>query len=183
VRLEIGFVAPWPPRGTPGGTPNPPVPRGRRVEGNRVQRGAGSPRCGRAAPGGFGGLTPPWGPRRPGGRAGALHGPRRHLRGSVRGAQGSLRGGIWASPGPPLRRYHPLVVDVPIWNYVPTGVKATGCLVLSVDVMAIGCLCLLPMHCSVLATALRISGPPNGALSNIQRPNPIRYVQYGCCKL
>jgi hypothetical protein len=110
---DIGsFVAPRPPRAPPGGTPNPPAPRGRRMEGNRVQRGVGSPRCGRAAAvarGVRGGLTPQWGPR----RAGALHGPRRHLRGSgeLRGAFG---GGIWASPGAPLRRYPPLEVGAPI---------------------------------------------------------------------
>jgi hypothetical protein len=53
----------------------------------------------------------------------ALHGPRRHLRGSVRGAQGAFRGGISASTGAPLRSYHSLLVDAPIWSMPPTGVN------------------------------------------------------------
>jgi hypothetical protein len=97
MRMEIGFVAPRPPRGPPRATPNPPAPRGRRLEGNRVQRSAGSPRCGRAAAvarpfGGWG--NPPQAPP-----AGALHGPRRHLRGS-----GELRerpGGVFGRPQDP----------------------------------------------------------------------------------
>jgi hypothetical protein len=65
-----------------------------------------------AAPGGgLGGLTPPEGPRRPGGRAPrAYEAPE-----GLRGAQGAFRGGISASPGAPLRSYHPLLVGAPIW--------------------------------------------------------------------
>ena len=126
---------PRPPRGPPGATPNPPAPRGRRLEGNRVQRGVGSPRCGRAAAvarperprrGGLGGLTPPHGgPAGQAGAAGALHGPMRHLRGSgeLRGRSG---GGISASPGAPLRRYNPLLVGVPYRHMPTTGVLTTS---------------------------------------------------------
>jgi hypothetical protein len=103
MRLEIVFVAPRPPRAPPGGTPNPPAPRVRRVEGNRVQRGVGSPRCGRAAAvGGFGGggdNPPRRAPAGQAGAAGALHGPVRHLRGS-----GELRGrsgGVFGRPQDP----------------------------------------------------------------------------------
>jgi hypothetical protein len=49
MRLENGFGVPRPPQTPTGATPNPPAPRGRRLEGNRVQWGVGSPRCGRAA--------------------------------------------------------------------------------------------------------------------------------------
>jgi hypothetical protein len=49
VRMENGFGVPRPPQTPTGTTLNPPAPRGRRLEGNRVQRSAGSPRCGRAA--------------------------------------------------------------------------------------------------------------------------------------
>ena len=71
----------------------------------------------------MGGLTPPGGAAGQAGAAGALHGPRRHLRGSgeLRGRSG---GGIWASPGAPLRRYHPLLVGAPYRGMSPTGVNA-----------------------------------------------------------
>jgi hypothetical protein len=101
MRLEIGFVAPRPPRGLPAPPTHQYPPRGGRVEGNRVQRGVGSPRCAAAAArperGGLGGVTPPGG--RQAGAAGALYGPRRHLRGS-----GELRGrsgGVFRRPQEP----------------------------------------------------------------------------------
>jgi hypothetical protein len=105
MRLEIGFVAPRPPRGPPGATPNPPAPRGRRLGGNRVQRSVGSLRCGRTAAvarpgGGLGGLTPPH--RAPAGEAGAvgaLHKPRGHLGGS--GGPGRRSGGVFGRPQDP----------------------------------------------------------------------------------
>jgi hypothetical protein len=63
-----------------------------------VQRGVGSPRCGRAAAV----VTPQGGAAGQAGAAGALHGPRRHLRGS-----GELRGrsgGSYFVCGPGLLR-------------------------------------------------------------------------------
>jgi hypothetical protein len=79
VRLENGL------RPNPtGATPNPPVPRGRRLEGNRIQRGVGSPRCGRAGGGGQArstGLGGTWG---------------------AQGGQGAFNGGIWAPIGLPM---------------------------------------------------------------------------------
>jgi hypothetical protein len=134
VRLENGFGVPRPPQTPTGATPNPPAPRGRRLEGNRVQRPAGCrepalwPRSGRVFWGG--GLTPPGGARR---SAGALHGPRRHLSGS-----GELRGrsgGVFRRPQEPhpLRRYHPLLVGVPYRNTPSTGVNAATTLSNSLD--------------------------------------------------
>jgi hypothetical protein len=97
-------AAPRPPRGHPQPTSTPWEAGGGQPRPAECRESALWPRSGRGAAGG-GGV---------GGVGVALHGPRRHLRGS-----GELRG----RSGGVFRRYHPLEVGDPIWITPYTGVK------------------------------------------------------------